>query len=88
MPQPTDSDQRPLAVFLPEGGEGYVMRVDVARPKVARDGRVHTRRTFKPHARTAPKWYIYSEHPIDGPTVGHAIGLLRNFVAWEKKRGG
>jgi len=80
-------DEWPLAVFLPEGGEGYVLRYEIARPKVARDGRVYTRRTMKPDAPNAPKWYIYSEHPITAATVGRALELLREFVAREAECG-
>jgi len=32
-----------LPVFLPDRGEGYVLRYEIAGPKVARDGRVHLR---------------------------------------------
>lgn len=80
-------DERPLAVFLPEGGEGYVLRYETARPRVARDGRVYTRRTVQPARPGMPKWYIYAERPIDEPTVARAAKLLRDFIAREAARG-
>ena len=83
MPDRTSASDWPLAVFLPEGGEGYVLPYEIARPKVARDGRVYTRRTMKPDAPNAPKWYIYNEHPFTAATVGRALELLREFVARE-----
>lgn len=80
-------DERLLAVFLPEGGDGYVLRYEVARPRVARDGRVYTRRTVKPAKRGMPNWYIYSEHPVDGQDIARAAKLLRDFIASEAARG-
>lgn len=79
-------DARPLAVFLPEGADGYVLRYEVARPRVARDGRVYTRRTVQPAKRGMPKWYIYSERPVDEPTIERAAALLRDFQARETAR--
>ena len=79
-------DERPLAVFLTDGGEGYVLRYEIARPRVARDGRVYTRRTVQPAGAGLAKWYIYAEHPIDEPTIARAAKLLRDFLAHEAAR--
>jgi hypothetical protein len=76
-------DELPLAVFLPEGGEGYVLRYEIARLRVARDGRVYTRRTVRPDAPNAPKWHLYTEHPIGPYTMDRALELLRDFLARE-----
>lgn len=60
---------------------------EFARPKVARDGRVYTRRTVQPARPGTPKWYIYAERPIDEPRIARAAKLLRDFVARESSRG-
>lgn len=80
-------DERPLAVFLPDGGEGYVLRYEITRPRVARDGRVYTRRTVQPARPGIAKWYIYAERPIDEPTIERATRLLRDFIAREAADG-
>lgn len=79
-------DGQPLAVFLPEGGEPYVLRYEIARPRVARDGRVYTRRTVQPVRAGVPRWFIYTERPADEPTIERAAALLRDFVARETAR--
>jgi hypothetical protein len=71
----------PLAVFLPDGATPYVMRVEEAKPRIARDGRVYTRRTVQPSRQGMARWYIYTEHPVDGPTIERAAKLLRDFAA-------
>jgi len=71
----------PLAVFLPEGAPGYAMRIEIAKPKIARDGRVYTRLTVRPNRRRTPKWYLYAERPVDDAAVERAAELLRAFVA-------
>jgi hypothetical protein len=59
MPHPSEKSDLSLVVFLPESGEGYVLRYDVTqRPRVARDGRVYTRRTVQPFATSAPAWFL------------------------------
>jgi len=86
---PCSSDGQPplpLVVFLPEEGDGYVLRYDVTqRPRVARDGRVYARRTVQPFAPTTPAWFLYSERPVDAPRMTRALTLLKDFVASEKK---
>jgi len=81
------SPDLPLVVFLPEDGDGYVLRYDVTqRPRVARDGRVYTRRTVQPFAPSTPAWYVYSEKPVDGPRMVRALTLLKDFVTSKKKQ--